>query len=203
MLKREQYFFEKVGHPHFFVFLTVVIVVTEKLLSFVQDALQEYSIESGASGESAVFLVDMLVKGGNRARNVEIFVDTEKGISMTECMRAARWLRSALDENPESRELLDDDYELTVSSPGIGKPIRHERQYIRHLGRILRVQYIDDDDAVHEVTGRLLQAELHQAKSPFLVLEPLQAGRKKKHAPLETIRLELGRIKRAVVEVEF
>ncbi len=176
-------------------------MIKDRLLSFVRDALERYSKENGASSEPNVFLVD--IKGGASAKKVEVLADTDTGISISQCMSITRWLRNAFELNEEIRDLIGDEYELTVSSPGIGEPIKHVRQYIRHTGHLLRLQYNDDENASHEVSGRLLRAEVLEVARPFIVLEPVKAGKGRKQGGLEPVRLELSRIKRAVVEVEF
>ncbi|MCG8341538.1 MAG: hypothetical protein MI684_01740 [Chlorobiales bacterium] len=175
----------------------------ERLLSFIRDVLETCREETGFTGRQHVFLVDIYVKGGSPSSKIEVLVDTDSGISIAECLSVNRCLSSAVDANDEVKGLVGDDYELTVSSPGIGAPIKHLRQYIRHTGHLLRVQYTDGDREVQEVSGRLLQAEVLDVPDPFIVLEPVTAGKGRKGGRSEPVRLELGSINRAVVEVEF
>ena len=175
----------------------------DRLLSFIRDALERYSSEAVNSGEPDVFLVEVFVKGYVPSKRVEVLADTDAGISIAQCMSIARLLRSALEMNEEIRNLVGDEYELMVSSPGIGEPIKHVRQYSRHTGRLLNVQYTDAGNASHEIAGRLLQAEVLEVATPFIVLEPVKTSKGRKQERLDPIRLELSRISKAVVEVEF
>ena len=178
-------------------------MIKERLLSFIHDALAACSEEIGCPGGRKFFLVDIHIKGSSPVSKVEVLADTDTGISIAECLLVNRCLRSAVEADEEISGLVGVDYELTVSSPGIGEPIKHMRQYIRHVGHLLRVQYTDGDNAVYEVSGRLLRAEVLDVSSPFIVLEPVTAKKGKESISLEPIRLELCSIKRAVVEVEF
>jgi len=180
-----------------------VNVTKDRLLAFIEDSIEEYSIEKSASGEPDVFLVALFVKGALPSRRVEVLAETDSGISVTRCMSIARWLRNAFEENEEIRNLVGEDYGLMVSSPGIGEPIQHARQYIRHKGHLLRVRFTDAGDAEHEVSGRLVEVEVVETTSPFIVLEPEKVSKGRKRERLEPVRLELNRIKSAVVEVEF
>ncbi len=178
-------------------------MIKEKLVPFFRDALAEYSDETGASGEPEVFLVDVLLKGSGSAGKIEVLAETDAGISIARCMSVNRWLRDAIGRSAEIRDLVGDDCELTVSSPGIGEPIQHERQYIRHTGRLLRVQYAGEDNVVKEVTGRLERTEMTGTDVPFIVLEPSGKGRNRRQGTGTRLSLNLDRIKKAVVEIEF
>jgi ribosome maturation factor RimP len=174
----------------------VVDVVKEKLATFISGVLE-------SCGEESVFLVDVREKGTSRISRIEVLVDTDTGVSIATCMSVNRCLIDALEESEDLKSIVGDDYELTVSSPGIGEPISNMRQYIRHRGHLLRVQYMGQDDVMHEVSGRLLRAEVLGVAVPFIALEPIAKGKGKKGEHLEPVRLELSCIKRAVVEIEF
>ncbi len=178
-------------------------VIKDSLLLFIQEALAACSEVSGPPGEPKVFPVAIHLKGNSPVNRVEVLADTDAGISVAECLSVNRCLNSAIEADEEIRRLIGEDFELTVSSPGIGAPLQHVRQYVRHTGHLLRVRYRGDDAAVHEVTGRLLQAEVLEVSSPFIVLEPVKTGKGRKRVRLEPIRLELNCIDRAVVEVEL
>ena len=178
-------------------------MIKEQLLSFIQDALAACGQEDGFSDGQHVFLVDICLKGASSVNKVEVLVDTDTGVSIAECLSVNRYLNSALEMDEEMKRLVGDGYDLTVSSPGIGAPIKHVRQYVRHTGHLLRVQYSVGDRPVREISGRLLRAEVLDVAEPFIILEPVAAGKKKKGEALEPMQLELSGIKRAVVEVEF
>ncbi|PWW82330.1 ribosome maturation factor RimP [Prosthecochloris marina] len=171
-------------------------MVKERLASFICGALV-------ACGKESVFLVDVRVKGTARISKVEVLVDTDTGISIATCLLVNRCLIDVFEESEDVKSLVGDDYELTVSSPGIGEPIMNVRQYIRHTGHLLRLQYTDQDNVMHEAVGRLLTAEVLGVAAPFIVLEPIIERKGKKGVHSEPVRLELSCIKRAVVEVEF
>lgn len=178
-------------------------MIKERLLLFIQNVLAACGHEDSAPGVQHVFLVDIRLKGSPSVSRAEVLVDTDTGVSIAECLSVNRCLKNALEMDEEMMRLVGDDCDITVSSPGIGEPIKHVRQYVRHTGHLLRVQYSEGDQPVHEVSGRLLRAEVLDVAKPFIVLEPVAAGKKKKGGTLEPIRLELSSIKRAVVEVEF
>ncbi len=166
------------------------------LISFIHSALGECSHDD-------VFLVDLHMKGAYPSVRVDVYVDTDKGISVSGCVDLNRCLITALASSDDMKAVVGDDFELTVSSPGIGEPIRHVRQYIRHTGRRVRVQYRNSGHMPAEITGRLIEADVMDTPSPSIVLEPVATGKRKKNVAGEQMRLELSMVSRAVVEVDF
>jgi ribosome maturation factor RimP len=75
--------------------------------------------------DQPVFLVEVQVKKGNV---INIFIDSDKGVTIDECVKITRLIESKFDRDIE-------DYELRVSSPGIERPFVMNRQYNKYLDR--------------------------------------------------------------------
>jgi len=80
-------------------------------------------------GGSTFFLVDLSVSPSNR---ISILVDSPGGITIDECAVINRKLELLLDRNKE-------DYELVVSSPGLGSALKVTEQYHKNVGRELEI----------------------------------------------------------------
>ncbi len=80
-----------------------------------------------------MFIVELSVKPGNK---IEILVDRDSGLALEDCLSVSRHVEGNLD-----REL--EDYSLDVSSPGVGKPLRLKRQYVKNVGRTVNVKRTD------------------------------------------------------------
>ena len=174
------------------------------LLLFIQDVFRAYAEERRACGEPELYLVDVVMKGGSGKRSrIEVFADTDAGIAISQCVAINRRLIEEFESDPGMKRLTGGDYELLVSSPGIGGEIRVPRQYLRHKGRLLRVKYAGEDGSPQELRGRLLEAGVSGEKESFIVIEPLTEGKRKKAEPAKPVTLSLERIIGAVVEVEF
>lgn len=87
------------------------------------------------------FLVFAEVRPGGKAI---IEVDNDQAITLKDLTAINRGLRDELGEAL-------DDLELEVGSPGVGRPFRVERQYRKHLGRVVEV---------HKADGGLLRGQL-------------------------------------------
>lgn len=66
-----------------------------------------------------LFLVDLKVSPDN---SIEVYIDSLKGINVDSCVTLSKQLDAKLDRDTE-------DFELTVSSAGIGYPFKVTQQY--------------------------------------------------------------------------
>ncbi|MGL1903779.1 MAG: ribosome maturation factor RimP [Fibrobacterales bacterium] len=83
-----------------------------------------------------------------------IFIDAEAGITVDLCAKFSRELGTVLD----LEELIDDEYVLEVSSPGIERPLKNNRDFERNIGRTLKVTF---EEPIEGVTKKkFLVAEL-------------------------------------------
>ena len=94
---------------------------------------------------------------------------------------------------------LGERYVLEVSSPGIGRPLKHRRQYRLNVGRKLKIELKD---------GRTLIGRLTGMEDGRLRLQPLpHKGKGKKAAAakkeVETVEIPLEEVASAKVQVEF
>jgi len=113
-----------------------------------------------------VYIVSMLMDFG--AKNaIRVKVDTDAGIKMEEISTLNRALGRWLAE----QDLIEGDYGMEVSSPGVGAPLVLHRQYAKEMGRILRAIRLDGTEAVgflSDVTETYiaLTPEKKKAKDP-------------------------------------
>ena len=64
-----------------------------------------------------------------------VFVDSDSIMNFTKCKRLSRYLEEYIDEE----QWLGEKYILEVSSPGIDRPLKFPRQYLKNIGRQLEV----------------------------------------------------------------
>ena len=166
----------------------------------IRTAIDEVVAEVSAGTGQDIYLVEAAIRAGGR--KIELTVDTDRGISIDICAKLSRKIRERLESDEEFEPLAEGDFDLMVSSPGIGEPIRVNRQYRRHIDRLFRVIYLDSEEERQEVAGRLLQAELEQDE-PFIVLEPVVSAKKKKKAEVPPVTVRLADIVKASVQIEL
>ena len=113
----------------------------------------------------------------------------EESVGITDCQRVSQDLSALLDVEDEfGQNDLGETYTLEVSSPGLDRPLRHERDYRRFAGRLAKIVTTEPIGRQSAFAGRITGIE-----GDAVLLEE---GRK-------THRVPLGRIKRANLDVEF
>ena len=98
-----------------------------------------------------VELVELAVSGNYRRQIVRIFVDRPDGITVDECAVLSRDIADMLD----TRDPIDGTYLLEVSSPGLTRPLKTDRDFDRVVGKALRLVV----DGLGVVVGTLLQVK--------------------------------------------
>ena len=164
--------------------------------------LQVIAESDGTRGEG-VYLIDLKVKGKGRSRKIEILMDTDIGIRIHQCAWLSRRIREKLEGDDELLELIGDNFDLMVSSPGLGEPIIIPRQYIRHIGKLLRVSYTDSLGEQAELSGHLLDVSLFDEGGARIIIMPDKEKKKGLAPKTEGVTLYLDQVIRAVPEAEL
>ena len=79
------------------------------------------------------------------------YIDKEGGISIDDCEKVSRRLSDILDE----KDYIDDTYIMEVSSPGLGRPLKKEKDFKRSLGKEVDMRTYRMIDKQKEFTGIL------------------------------------------------
>lgn len=96
-------------------------------------------------------LVDVeYVKEGS-AWFLRAYIDKEGGITINDCEDVARKMNPILDE----LDYIDGSYTFEVSSPGLGRPLKKEKDYARNLGKEVEVRTYRPIEHKKEFCGTL------------------------------------------------
>lgn len=79
------------------------------------------------------------------------YIDKPGGITIDDCETVSRRLSDILDE----KDYIEDAYILEVSSPGLGRPLRKEKDYKRSLGEEVEIRTYRMIEKRKEFTGIL------------------------------------------------
>jgi ribosome maturation factor RimP len=91
---------------------------------------------TAAVERKGVHCVDLVIRGDRGKPVLEVFVDTEQGITTEICADVSREVSTAI----EQTDLISGPYRLDVSSPGIDRPLTFLWQYRKHAGRRILVK---------------------------------------------------------------
>lgn len=134
-------------------------------------------------GTRGLFLVDLTVSKSNV---VEIFIDALDGVNIQTCIEVSREIEQHFDRETE-------DFELTVSSAGIGYPFKVEGQFQKNIGNTVEVRLNDNTrltGVLKAVTPETIYVECEEKKTV--------EGKKKKEpviAEKQVDRKEIKQIK--------
>lgn len=97
-------------------------------------------------------LVDVeFVKEGSNYY-LRVFADKEGGINIDDCVTISRELEAKLDAD----DFIDDAYILEVSSPGLGRPLKKDKDLQRSIGSDVEVKLYKAIDKQKEFEGQLV-----------------------------------------------
>ena len=133
------------------------------------------------------FLVSVHVRPGNR---VQVLLDGEQGIHVADCALLSKHIESFFDRDAE-------DFELEVSSVGVGSPLVMKRQYHINVGRNIMVLGHD----LRKTRGKLVEV-----LDDGIRIEKEKKGKKpKKGEPAEDpfVVFAFGDIREARIQVSF
>ena len=83
---------------------------------------------------------------------LRVYIDKEGGITVDDCDLISRAFSDLLDE----ADFIEDSYILEVSSPGLGRPLKKEKDYARSMGKELEIRTYRPIDKQKEFYGILL-----------------------------------------------
>lgn len=79
------------------------------------------------------------------------YIDKPGGIAVDDCEVISRALSDKLDEE----DYIEESYILEVSSPGLGRPLKKEKDFARSIGKEVEVRTFRAIDGQKEFTGVL------------------------------------------------
>jgi ribosome maturation factor RimP len=129
-------------------------------------------------------LVDLDVAGAGGRSLVRFFVDRPGGVTIDDCQRFSREIVDLLDV----ANLLPGSFDLEVSSPGLDRELKKDRELAWAVGRQVRAWTREPVDGQREFVGRLLKVE-----EAFLTLAEAAGRRQVPRALLTKVRLEAER----------
>ncbi|MGD2033724.1 MAG: ribosome assembly cofactor RimP [Bacteroidales bacterium] len=154
------------------------MIEKEKILELINDLIEERDH----------FIVRLDISTGN---SISLLVDNMKGIRVNECVEISRAIERGLDREKE-------DYDLTVSSPGLDAPFRVLQQYTKNIGREVKVLWKDG----RKMTGKLIEAN----ENAFMIEEKKKVkveGKKKKQTVVQNHSILLNDVKEVKVVIKF
>jgi ribosome maturation factor RimP len=129
------------------------------------------------------FLVEVVVQPTNR---IAVYIDSDTTLTIHDCQEISRTIESRLNRDKE-------DFDLTVSSSGIDRPLKMLRQYNKNIGKEIDVVTVDGKN----ITGKLVKVD----EGSIELEHPLK--KQKKEIKRDNTSLPLSEIKTIKIIVKF
>lgn len=100
--------------------------VSEQVLELVQPIAEEFGLE----------VLEVLYEKKYDGMNLTVVIDKDGGVTIDDCETLHRAIDGPLDE----LDPIDCAYTLNVSSPGLDRPLKTERDYKRNLNKKISVK---------------------------------------------------------------
>ncbi len=82
---------------------------------------------------------------------LRLYIDKEGGITSNDCEAVSREMDPLLDE----ADFIPDAYIFEVSSPGLGRPLKKEKDYVRNMGKDVEIKTYRAIDHEKDFCGTL------------------------------------------------
>ena len=104
--------------------------MTESVLKEIERLVEPVLAEMG------IELVDMEYRSTQGRRVLRIYADRPTGINLDDCAMVSREIGNLLDV----KDLLQQHYVLEVSSPGLNRPLKREKDFLQAIGQKVKVK---------------------------------------------------------------
>ncbi len=156
----------------------------------IEEKIEQLLLEKfGEESYQDCFLVEI---NFSPARKLDIFIDSDSGITFEKCQRISRYLEHHIDE----AGWLGEEYTIEVSSPGVSRPLKFLRQYRKNIGRKLDVftgEEVPSTGVLREVADENITLE---------EIVTVKEGKKNVKLTVQTV-IPFDTIKKAIVKVSF
>lgn len=86
---------------------------------------------------------------------LRVFLDKDGGLDLEDC----QWVSERLEDRLDELDPIKDSYFLEVSSPGLDRPLKKDRDFVRHIGDAVEVNTFLPIDGQKNFIGTLIGLE--------------------------------------------
>ena len=97
-------------------------------------------------------LVDIEFRRESKGWVLRLILDKEGGVTLDDCFRVSQEVGRTLDVE----DFIQNPYTLEVSSPGLTRPLRSEKDFLKYRHRLIKVKTLDPIENRRQFKGRLL-----------------------------------------------
>ena len=151
----------------------VAKVLVDKITALIEPVITEMQLE----------LVEVRFRREQVGQVLRLIIDSDTGVTIDHCAKVSREVGHLL----EVEDIIDQAYHLEVSSPGLDRPLKTERDFKRYRGKKVNVKFFADE-VLNDVTGIVADCEKN-----IVVLETKK----------RVLQIPIESIKKALQVIEF
>ena len=152
--------------------------------------IEKLALERINELDKGLFIVEIAISSKNV---IQVELDVEEGhVAINDCVSVSRNIEHNLDREVQ-------DFELQVSSAGLDKPFRVLQQYIKNIGKEVKVLLNEKNNTVE---GVLKHADENGIKLETTTKERVE-GRKKKETVVQEFEYTFDEIKETKIVISF
>ncbi|RPI99648.1 MAG: ribosome maturation factor RimP [Deltaproteobacteria bacterium] len=143
-----------------------------------------FAIADPILNSEAMELVDIEYRREPRGWVLRLYIDKEGGVTLDDCSRVSQEVGRILDVE----DFILTPYTLEVSSPGLNRVLKREKDFVKYRDRLIRVKTFDPIGNRRQFKGRLLG---------------FSENRIEIEVDGETFQIPLSNVAKANLEMEF
>jgi len=97
-------------------------------------------------------LVDIEYRRESKGWVLRLILDKEGGVTLDDCTRVSQ----EVGRNLDVEDFIQTPYTLEVSSPGLTRPLKTEKDFMKYYNRLIKVRTIDPIENRRQFKGKLL-----------------------------------------------
>jgi ribosome maturation factor RimP len=119
--------------------------IRQSIIKLIEPLAASYGVE----------LVDVEYQRERFGWVVRIYLDKEGGVTLDDCSQISGEVGELIDVN----DFINHPYTLEVSSPGLNRPLKGEKDFVRNIGKLVRIKTKEAIDGQKNFIGELLRRE--------------------------------------------
>ena len=116
------------------------------------------SIADPIVSDEGMELVDVEYRRESRGWVLRLYLDKEGGVTLDDCTRISQEVGRSLDVE----DFIQIPYALEVSSPGLSRPLKTEKDFMKYCHSLIKVKTLDPIQNRRQFKGRLLGVSANQ-----------------------------------------
>jgi ribosome maturation factor RimP len=97
-------------------------------------------------------LVDIEYRRESRGWVLRLILDKEGGVTLDDCTRISQ----EVGRNLDLEDFIEAPYTLEVSSPGLNRPLKTEKDFVKYVNSLIKVKTVNPMEKRRQFKGRLL-----------------------------------------------